>query len=301
MQSDNQGMQWLWKIWLGAAATVATAYFVIDNTPTSKLVLYNGLGLFAVAMILVGVKHNKPDPREPWLWFAAGLGSFLVADVIYYIQELTLGADKVPYPSWADPFYLGVYPLLIIGLTKMVKELTPGRDKASFIDAAIVGIAMFGCLWILFVDTVWATEENTTLALTVQLAAPILDLAVLAVATRVSSPCTCATFPLPSSSRALAAWRLRISPTATPTQPASSRPAPGSTSSGLAFTSCSRRRRFTPAHRDGASPNTMRENSLFASWRSWCWQQWVCRLSTSSGAHKKTAKSSSLCLLASFC
>ncbi len=178
-------MQSVWKIWLGAAAALTTAYFVVDNTPTSKLVLYNGLGAMAVIMILVGVKMNQPKPREPWLWFAAGLGSFLIADVIYYVQELLLGADNVPYPSIADPFYLLVYPLLIIGLTKMLRELAPGRNKTSFIDAAIVGVAMFGVLWIIFVDTVWATEENTALALTIQLAAPILDVAVLAVATRV--------------------------------------------------------------------------------------------------------------------
>ncbi len=51
----------------------------------------------------------------PWLWFAAGLTSFLVADVCYYVLEL-VSEDGAPFPSIADAFYLGMYPLMIVGL-----------------------------------------------------------------------------------------------------------------------------------------------------------------------------------------
>ncbi len=34
----------------------------------------------------------------------------------------------------------------------MVRAVAPGRDGASYIDAAVVAVAMFGCLWVLFVD-----------------------------------------------------------------------------------------------------------------------------------------------------
>lgn len=176
-------MRSLWKIWLGVAVLMTTVYFVINNTPESKLVLYNGVGLVSLLMLAVGVHFNKLRPRGPWLWFGAGLGSFLVADVIYYILDIQHNGEP-PFPNVADAFYLGMYPLMIVGLTKMVQHVAPGRDKASFIDAAVVGIAMFGITWVLFVDDVFQSGSGIDSGLLVSLAYPVMDVALLAVAAR---------------------------------------------------------------------------------------------------------------------
>lgn len=177
----------IWHGWLVFAALMTIVYFAVPNTPESKLVLYNGLGLLSVALMLVGIRVNKATPREPWLWFAAGLTSFLTADVIYYVLEL-LSPEGPPFPSIADPFYLMMYPLMIVGLTKMVRAVRneDKGDVATFIDAAVVAIAMFGTLWVLFVDTVFETTSHSTAALLTQLAYPVMDVALLAVATRLA-------------------------------------------------------------------------------------------------------------------
>ncbi len=174
-------MRSLWKIWLGIAVGLTTLYFVVPNSPESKLVLYNGLGLLSIGFLALGVKRNHAGARGPWRWFGAGLSSFLVADIIYYVLELN--PDGAPFPSIADFFYLMMYPLMIVGLTKMVRSMTPGRNTASFIDAAVVGIAMFGGLWVLFVDGLF--QGSTPLSeLMVSLAYPVMDVALLAVAAR---------------------------------------------------------------------------------------------------------------------
>ncbi|MGI9612739.1 MAG: putative bifunctional diguanylate cyclase/phosphodiesterase, partial [Acidimicrobiales bacterium] len=177
----------IWLAWLGLATVLTIVYFAVPNTPESKLVLYNGLGLMSVISVLVGIRMNDATPRGPWLWFAAGLTSFLTADVIFYVLEL-VNPEGPPFPSIADPFYLLMYPLMIVGLTKMVRAVrsTDKGDAATFIDAAVVGIAMFGALWVLFVDTVFETEANTTAALLTQLAYPVMDVALLAVGARLA-------------------------------------------------------------------------------------------------------------------
>jgi diguanylate cyclase (GGDEF)-like protein len=177
----------IWLAWLGLATVMTVVYFAVPNTPESKLILYNGVGLMSVVAVLVGIRMNDATPREPWLWFAAGLTSFLTADVLFYLLELVLPGGP-PFPSIADPFYLLMYPLMIIGLTKMVRAVRAQDhgDAATFIDAAVVGIAMFGALWVLFVDTVLETEANTTAALLTQLAYPAMDVALLAVAARLA-------------------------------------------------------------------------------------------------------------------
>jgi len=173
----------LWKFWLLTAAALTLVYFVVPKSPESKLVLYNGLGLLAVLALLVGMHINKTRPKAPWFWLVGGLTSFLVADVIYYLLELKHGADDVPFPNPADIFYLLMYPMVMIGLTLMVRAVSPGRDKASFIDAAVVGIAMFGALWVLFVDSSFS-DDTSFLTLVVTLAYPVMDVFLLAVAAR---------------------------------------------------------------------------------------------------------------------
>ena len=173
----------LWLIWIGIASALTVVYFVLPTTPESKLVLYNGTGLLSILALVYGVWAKGATPRGPWIWFAAGLTSFLTADVIYYVLELGY-PDGPPFPSVADFFYLMMYPLMIVGLIKMVRAVSPGRDTASFIDAAVVGIAMFGALWVLFVDNLFSTEANTTSALLVSVAYPVMDVALMAVAAR---------------------------------------------------------------------------------------------------------------------
>ncbi|MEZ5226100.1 MAG: hypothetical protein R2710_05335 [Acidimicrobiales bacterium] len=79
--------------------------------------------------------------------------SFLTADIIYYVLELTM--EEPPVPSIADFSCLLMYPLMIARPHQLVRHHLPGRDGASFIDAAVVGISMFGALWVLYVDDVF--------------------------------------------------------------------------------------------------------------------------------------------------
>ena len=94
-----------WKLYLLGALMVAMVYFLVETTSLSKLVLYNGIGLSAVIATLIGIRRNCPENRRAWYFIAGGMASFLTADIIYYVLELT--TDAVPYPSVADGFYLG--------------------------------------------------------------------------------------------------------------------------------------------------------------------------------------------------
>ena len=177
-------MKNLWKGWIGIALVLTTIYFVTPQTPETKLVLYNGTGLLAVLCIVVGIMVNRPRNRTPWLFFCAGMASFLVADVCYYMLELLAGDAGPAFPSIADFFYLCMYPLVITGLLKMLREVAPGRNYASLIDAAVVGISIFGALWVLFVDDVVDAPLDSVAGLVTQLAYPVMDVALLTVAAR---------------------------------------------------------------------------------------------------------------------
>lgn len=138
--------------YLSLCLGLAAAYFLIVPTPTTKLLLYNSVGLLSVGAVVFSLARYRPARRLPWIMFAAGLTSFLTADVIYYVLETN--STGVPFPSIADAFYLLMYPLVGVGLGLKIRTRSQGdRDWASLIDAGIFGIAVFSILWVVVMDS----------------------------------------------------------------------------------------------------------------------------------------------------
>jgi diguanylate cyclase len=173
-----------WMRYLVVAAVITCIYLYAETTTASKLLLYNGIGLSAVIAIVVGVRRNRPTHRTPWLLFAAGQASFLTADIVYYVLEALW--VETPFPSPADAFYLGMYPLVIAGLVLMVRHVSPGRDWASLIDAALIATASFVVLGILLMDDHLTDPSMTFAGRMISLAYPVMDVALLAVAVRLA-------------------------------------------------------------------------------------------------------------------
>ncbi len=172
----------VWKLYLLMTTAVAATYFLVETTSLSKLVLYNGIGLSAVIATLLGIKRNNPANKRAWYFIVASLASFLTADIVYYVLELT--TNEVPFPSVADAFYLGMYPLMIAGLVGLLRTFSPGRDLASLVDAGLIAVATFAVLGILVMDT-YVTDDTMNLGgRLISLAYPVMDVALVAVAAR---------------------------------------------------------------------------------------------------------------------
>ncbi len=166
--------------YLSLIAAMSAAYFMLDPTPVTKLVLYNGVGLLGLIGTITGILIHKPTYRTPWILFALGQLSFLTADVIYYLLEHAYG--DVPSPSIADGFYLLMYPLVIVGLALMIRRNSNGtRDWAGLLDAGIFAIALFSIIWVTVMDS-YAIQSQSLISL----AYPVMDLAVLFVAIRLA-------------------------------------------------------------------------------------------------------------------
>ncbi len=172
-------------VYLFAIASMSTAYFTLSPTPTTKLVLYNGVGFLGLLGTIVGIRLHQAGARAPWVMFALGQTSFLTADLIYYWLETN--SEQVPFPSVADGFYLLMYPLVIAGLALKIRLFSnQNRDRAGLIDAGIFGIALFSVLWVLVMDTYVPIAGQATAERLISLSYPVMDLAVLFVAIRLA-------------------------------------------------------------------------------------------------------------------
>ena len=69
---------------------------------------------------------------------ALALGSvlYLVGDGLWVLYDNVL--HITPYPSWADAAYLSRYAPIVLGLCWLVRGRQVGRDRAAFLDAAML-------------------------------------------------------------------------------------------------------------------------------------------------------------------
>jgi diguanylate cyclase (GGDEF)-like protein len=172
-----------WQGYLLAAGVVAVAYYA-TGSDAARLVLYNGLGLSSVVATLVGVGRYRPRDRAPWLLFAAGRLSFVIADVIFYAYDNILHVER--FPSVADGFYLACYPLLVAGLLLLIRRRSAGHDRAALVDAAIITTGVALLAWEFLIVPYVRDPALTLPERLVSIAYPLADILLLAVVVRLA-------------------------------------------------------------------------------------------------------------------
>jgi diguanylate cyclase (GGDEF)-like protein/PAS domain S-box-containing protein len=174
-----------WLLFLVFAALVGAGYYAVSS-PVLKVVTFGLLGVAPVVAVVAGVRLYRPGCPLAWYLFAAGQLTFTVGDMIFYVHEYLLRQEP-PFPSVADVFYLATYPCLIIGLLLLVKRRTPGRDRASLVDALIVAVSMGLLSWEFLMVPYLRDPDLTLLQRLTSLAYPMVDILVLAVTARLWS------------------------------------------------------------------------------------------------------------------
>ena len=173
----------LWKLYLGFGLVAIVGHFVLDHGDAQGVV-YLLVAASGVLALVVGVHRNRPEPPTPWHLLGAGLTLFLAGDVLFYFYKLVRDIDR-PFPSLADAFYLGSYPLQILGLLAIIRRRTPGGDRAGLIDACIIatGVGLVAQVYLIgplvTADTPWPERA-------ISAAYPVADVALLAVAARLA-------------------------------------------------------------------------------------------------------------------
>ena len=156
------------------------------------------LGWSSVAAIAVGVWLHRPDGRSAWYLVLAGVATFIIGDDLFSFRSYVLHAAP-PFPSYVDVVYLAVYPLLIVGLVLLVRKRTPGRDRGSVVDAAIVTCGIGLLSWVTLIVPYFRSQDMGLLERLTSIAYPLGDVALLAIAVRLA---------VGSGRRPLAFWLL---------------------------------------------------------------------------------------------
>ncbi|MFO7858410.1 MAG: GGDEF domain-containing protein [Ectothiorhodospiraceae bacterium] len=168
-----------WRIALGVGLTLAALYAILPyGSIASAAYVLSTLG---ASIVMLSAIPHRPDTitRLACGLIALGVGLAAVGHAIWYALDLLGGS---PFPSYADAFYLAVYPLFIAALWLLGRRTE--RNEGAFTDAVIVGITAAVLGWAFMVSPYLQDPSLDTLALLVSTAYPVADLVVLPFALR---------------------------------------------------------------------------------------------------------------------
>jgi diguanylate cyclase (GGDEF)-like protein/PAS domain S-box-containing protein len=171
-----------WYLVQGLA--LGTVYFLVPGRP-AKLIVWPVLGWSAVAAIAVGIIVNRPEPHKAWALLAGGVATFIAGDNLYSFRQFVQRADQL-FPSYVDVVYLAMYPLLFAGLAWLVQRRSAGRDRGSLIDALIITTGLGILSWVGLIAPHMRLQEIGLAERLVAIAYPVGDVALLALAARLT-------------------------------------------------------------------------------------------------------------------
>jgi diguanylate cyclase (GGDEF)-like protein len=170
-----------WRLYLLVGA-LATVPIVIIPDSWWYTAWYDTIGLSAVAAVLVGVRHNRPPTRVTWWLLAVGQLLFVVGDLLFDLHERVWQTDA--FPSAADGFYLAGYVPLTVGLMLLIRVRSPGRDRASLIDATIIATGLGLLSWVFMMKPAATDSTLTVVGRVISIAYPAADVLLLALLAR---------------------------------------------------------------------------------------------------------------------
>jgi diguanylate cyclase (GGDEF)-like protein/PAS domain S-box-containing protein len=148
-------------------------------------VAYDGISASVVVALLVAGRRSGGRARAPWFLFAAGQACYTLADVFWTVADARTGGN-VPFPSVLDVLYLLYYPLVIVGLLRMLRLRDPGSHLGTLVDAVTLGTGIALPVWILVLRPSVVDTDLPPLARLVTVAYPVADLVLLVIAVRLA-------------------------------------------------------------------------------------------------------------------
>jgi signal transduction histidine kinase len=163
------------KAFLAVGAAAIVVYTVLPSDAQS--IAYIVIGLGAVGAMWAGAQMRPRAERLPWYLFVAGFLCEIGGDVVFTVYELGLDREP-PLPSVADALYLAGYPLIVLGIVLLLRELGGHTSRVALLDTAIVAVAVAVVHWIFLVGT-YIDDSDSLGARLVHMAYPSMDILLL--------------------------------------------------------------------------------------------------------------------------
>ncbi len=168
--------------WYLSCGLLACAVYFGSPSSLGAQVLYTAIALAVPAVGFFALRHDQPQPRRGWLTLTLGFGLVGVAELLCLLL-----VDFELRPEWADTvnlMFLVGYIVQLTGLLMIIQRRTTGRSRASWLDAAAVGVATFTIVWSTLYAKILDDTNGSKVEWLTKLAEPVLGVALIAMALR---------------------------------------------------------------------------------------------------------------------
>jgi signal transduction histidine kinase len=171
-----------WRLAALAAVVLIAAFAAIPTDRViARTVVYAGAELAAAGAVLAAIRHYRPPSPAAWRLLGGALLAWTVADALWGAYQ---AADREPFPSLADPFYLIGYAFIAAGL------LAAGRARAgrlgvrTLIDPAIIMVVGGYAAYVYIIAPAIDNPDLNGSATALAVAYPVCDVALAGIAAR---------------------------------------------------------------------------------------------------------------------
>jgi diguanylate cyclase (GGDEF)-like protein len=133
-----------------------------------------GAALFCLTRPIVSSQN-----RAAWIAIGLGILSFGVGDA--YFSFYLANLDPPPYPSFADAGYIGLYPLIYLGLGLLLRNRTLEANRSFWLDGTIAGLTVAALGAALLFGTIVDTTGGDVWTIVTNLSYPLGDLGLLVI------------------------------------------------------------------------------------------------------------------------
>lgn len=142
-------------------------------------VMFSAGSLVYVSLAALAVRSTRGPTRTAWTLIAIAFVFWAVAEALWAYYTYVDG--RVPYPSWADLFYVLYMPLVSAGML-FFPSVRTWRDRSRLIlDGTVVTGALFLIAWLTVMRSIWTQRGGSHLEFALSMAYPAGDVLSLAV------------------------------------------------------------------------------------------------------------------------
>ncbi|MCX6481316.1 MAG: SpoIIE family protein phosphatase [Mycobacterium sp.] len=170
---------------VGAVVIALYALLVFMRWPNADFVenltdfTFPVASLVYVPLAALTARSARGRLRAAWLALTVGFALWAVAEWLWTYYERVVG--EVPYPSWADLFYMLYVPGVAVALLLFPSVGTWRYRSRLIVDGVIVTTSLFMISWLTVMGPIWIAGADNPLEFALSLAYPAGDVLLLAI------------------------------------------------------------------------------------------------------------------------
>lgn len=178
---------WFRALWvLIVAISLAGALQLVTQIGGADFSFRLSVWTYAIApagsglLVILASRLRRDAGSRAWLMIGLGVFFWGIGELIWVAYSGMLNVE-VPYPGWADVFYVGAYPFIFVGVLMLPHMHTRKWERVRLsLDALAGTVAVAAIMWTFYLkDAIYLDSEAGLLENSINLAYPVGDLILL--------------------------------------------------------------------------------------------------------------------------